>query len=249
MSGWLAVSVFFVSAPMVTPPSRAAVISASFRRVRSTSSLGRSTSSFIKSRMLVPPPRNFALGFAVTARAAASASLARVYLNGLIVVPLLSDARQFCLFNEAPSPRRLFTCMDLPDRRYDARISPAAADIAAHTLPYLIVSESSRRRGYVFGDVTHITASHLFEQRDGRTDLPRRTVPALEAVILDEGSLHRVKLFTTPQPFNRCDLTPLECCRERQTRQHAATVDEYRASAALAHLAALLRSRKLQTFT
>src|SRR5215217_7272482 len=167
MSGWLAVSVFLARAPMVTPPPGAAVISASFRRVRSTSSLGRSTSSFIKSRMLVPPARNFAFRFAVTARAAASASLARVYLNGLIVLPLLPDARQLFILNEAPRPRCLFPCMDLPDRRYDARISPAAADIAAHTLAYLIVSESSRRRGYVFGDVTHITTSHLFEQRDG----------------------------------------------------------------------------------
>src|SRR3954466_5171904 len=96
---------------METPPP-AAFISASFRRVRSTSSLGRSTSSFIKSRMLVPPARNFACGFAVTTREAASASLARVYLNGLIVLPLLSDARQLFLFDEAPRPRRLFARMD-----------------------------------------------------------------------------------------------------------------------------------------
>src|SRR5215211_587023 len=132
MSGWLAVSVFFASAPMVTPPSRPAVISASFRRVRSMSSLGRSTSSFIKSRMLVPPARNFALGFAVTARAAASASLARVYLNGLIGLPLLSDARQLFILDEAPCACRLFACMDLSDGRDDAGIGAAAADVATH---------------------------------------------------------------------------------------------------------------------
>src|SRR5918999_2078496 len=106
MSGWLAVSVFLARAPIVTPPPGAALISASFRRVRSTSSLGRSTSSFIKSRMFVPPARNFACGFAATARAAASASLARSYLNGLIGF-LLSHAGQRLLIDEALYLRRL----------------------------------------------------------------------------------------------------------------------------------------------
>src|SRR5918993_4792345 len=107
-------------------------MSARFRRVRSTNSFGRSTSSFIKSRMLVPPARNFALGFAVTARAAPSASLGRVYLNGLIGLPLLSDARQLFITDEAPCACRLFTCMDLSDGGEDARISAAATDVAAH---------------------------------------------------------------------------------------------------------------------
>src|SRR5215208_2581643 len=245
MSGWLAVSVFFARAPILTPPPGAAVISASFRRVRSTSSLGRSTSSFIKSRMLVPPARNFALGFAVTARAAASASLARVYLNGLIVFPLLSDARQLFILDEAPCPCRLFACMDFRDGRDDAGISATAADVAAHTLAYLVVRESCRRHRHVFGDVTHIATPRLFEQPDRRAYLPRRAVPALKAVILDEGSLHRVKLFAAGQPFNCCDLTALECGGERQARQHAAAVNEYGAGPALAHLAALLRSGKL----
>src|SRR5215213_1695597 len=191
MSGWLAVSVFFASAPMVTPPPGAVEISASFRRVRSTSSLGRSTSSFIKSRMLVPPARNFAFRFAVTARAAASASLARVYLNGLIVLPLLPDARQLFLFDEAPRPRCLFACLDLPDGGDDAGISTAAADVAAHTFAYLIISKLCRRHSDVFGDVTHIPAARLFEQPDRRADLARRAVAALEAVVLNEGSLHR----------------------------------------------------------
>jgi hypothetical protein len=78
MSGWLAVSVFVARAPMETPPP-VAVISVSSRRLRSTNTLGRSTSSFIRSRRLVPPARNFACGFAATVRAAASASLARTY--------------------------------------------------------------------------------------------------------------------------------------------------------------------------
>src|SRR5918993_1480336 len=136
MSGWLAVSVFFASAPMETPPP-AALISASFRRVRSTSSFGRSTSSFIRSRMFVPPARNFAPGFAATARAAAAASFARVYLNGLIGFPLLPDPRQLFPFDEAPRPRSLFARMRLLNGGDDLRVRAAAADVAAHPLAYL----------------------------------------------------------------------------------------------------------------
>src|ERR687894_1053474 len=123
---------------METPPP-AALISESLRRVKSTSSFGRSTSSFIKSRMFVPPARNFARGFAATARAAASASLARVYLNGLIGFPLLPDPRQLLPFDEAPRPRRLPARVDFPDGRDYPRVSAAAADVAAHALAYLVV--------------------------------------------------------------------------------------------------------------
>jgi hypothetical protein len=47
MNGWLAVSEFGVRAPMDTP-ALDGTMSASFNRVRSTSVVGRSTSSFIK---------------------------------------------------------------------------------------------------------------------------------------------------------------------------------------------------------
>src|ERR671916_3228740 len=126
MSGWLAVSEFFASAPMETPPP-AALMSASFRRVRSTSSSGRSTSSFIRSRMFVPPARNFARGFAATARAAAAASLARVYLNGLIGC-LLPDAGQLFLFDVAPRPRRLSSRVRLLDGGDYLGVGAATAD-------------------------------------------------------------------------------------------------------------------------
>src|SRR5215204_4921301 len=189
MSGWFAVSVFLARAPMETPPP-AALISASFSRVTSTSSLGRSTSSFIKSRMLVPPARNFACGFAATARAAPSASLARTYLNGLIGSAFLPDAGQFCFFDEAPRPRRLLARVCLLDRRDDLGVSATAADIAAHPLAYLVVRELRRCYGHVFRDVTHFPALCLFEQPDGRADLAGRTVPALEAVVFYESRLH-----------------------------------------------------------
>src|SRR5688500_6945351 len=117
MRGWLAVAEFVASAPMETPPPDS-LISASFRRVRSTSSFGLSTSSFMRSRRFVPPARNFARGFAASACAAAPASPARVYLNGLIGFPLLPDPRQLPLLDEAPRPRRLAPRVDLADGRY-----------------------------------------------------------------------------------------------------------------------------------
>src|SRR4051812_7793790 len=192
MRGGLAVSVFVARAPMETPPietpPRIGLISFSFRRVRSTSSVGRSTSSFIRSRRFVPPARNFACGFAATAPAAAFGSLARTYLNGLIGV-LLSHAGQLLLVGEAPRLRRLSARMDLLDRGDDLRVGPAAADVAAHPLADFVVREPGRRHGHIFRDVAHVAAARLFEQADGGADLPRRAVPALEAVILDEGRL------------------------------------------------------------
>src|SRR3954466_14826101 len=162
MRGWLAVSVFVAKAPMETPPietpPRSALISFSFRRVRSTSSLGRSMSSFIKSRMFVPPARNFASGFAPTAPAAAFGSLARTYLNGLIGI-LISHPGQLLLVDEAPRPRRLSAGMDLLDRRDDPRVGSAAADVAAHPFADLVVGEAGRRHGHVFRDVAHVAAA------------------------------------------------------------------------------------------
>src|ERR671916_1952674 len=162
MSGGVAVSVFFPRGPMGTPPP-AALISASFRRVRSTSSFGRSTSSFIRSRMFVPPARNLAFGFAATACAAAPASLARTYLNGLIGFPLLPDPRQLPLLDEAPRPRRLPARVDFPDGRDDARVGAAAADVAAHPLAYLVVRQPRVRSGHVLRDVADLAALRLRE--------------------------------------------------------------------------------------
>src|SRR5215210_6986401 len=208
MRGWLAVSVFVARAPMETPPF-VCLISDSFRRVRSTSSSGRSTSSFIRSRRFVPPARNFACGFAATARAAAFGSLARTYLNGLIGV-LLSHAGQLLLVGETPRLRRLSARMDLLDRGDDLRVSPAATDVAAHPFADLVVGEPGRRHGHVVRDVTHVAAARLFEQADGGADLPRRAVPALEAVIFDESRLHRVELIPLRESLDRRDLPALD---------------------------------------
>src|SRR4051794_21403380 len=114
MRGWLAVLAFFARAPIETPPFEAAIRVRS-SRFRSTSSFGRSMSSFIRSRMFVPPARNFAAEFAATSRTAEPGSAARTYLNGLIVLGsarglrrdvLPSHARQLLLVRVAPRLRR-----------------------------------------------------------------------------------------------------------------------------------------------
>src|SRR5688572_21287601 len=155
---------------METPPP-AALISASFRRFRSTSSFGRSTSSFIKSRRLVPPARNFACWFATTARTAAAASLARTYLNGRIAL-LLPHARELFLVHEAPGLRRLLARMHFLDGSDDPRISAASANVAAHPFADLLFGELGRRRAHVFGDMAHVAALRLRQQADRGTDLP-----------------------------------------------------------------------------
>src|SRR5687767_4718471 len=191
MRGWLAVSVFVARAPMDTP-SRVRLISVSFSRVRSTSSSGRSTSSFIRSRRFVPPARKLARGLAATAPTAALTSCARVYLNGRIAT-LPSHADQLLLVAETPAVLRALTGMNLLDGGDDPRVGSAATDVAAHPFADLIVGEPGRRRSHVFGDVTDLAAARLGEQANRRADLTRGTVPALEGVVLDEGRLHGVE--------------------------------------------------------
>src|SRR6476661_2981952 len=246
MRGWLAVSVLVARAPIDTPP-RSARISLIFKRVRSTSSLGRSTSSFIRSRRFVPPARNFASGFAATAPAAAFGSLARTYLNGLIGV-LLSHPGQLIVVDKAPCVLGLPAGMDLLDRRDDPRVGAAAADVAAHPFADLVVREPGRRRGHVLRDMAHVAAARLLEQGDGGADLPGRAVAALEAVVLDEGRLHRVELIPLRQPLDRRDLLALDAGGERQARENAPPVDDHRAGSALPLVAPLFRAGEMEPF-
>src|SRR5688572_13486886 len=231
---------------METPPP-AALISASFRRPRSTSSFGRSTSSFIKSRRLVPPARNFACGFVATARTAAASSLARTYLNGRIPL-LLSHARQLLLVDKAPRLRGLFARVDFFDRGKDARVSPATTDVAAHSFADLVIRKFSGVRAEIFGDMAHLAAFRFREQADRGANLPRRAVATLEAVILDERRLHRVELIVLGQPLDCRDLFAFAGRGQRQAGEDAPPVYEHRASTALALITSLLRAGQSESF-
>ena len=80
-------------------------------------------------------------------------------------------------------------------------IGGAAADVAAHPLADLGVAQ--RRRRPARSAVTWLgqPALDLGQHADRRADLARRAVAALEAVMLDEGRLHRMQLVAgAPSP-------------------------------------------------
>ena len=69
---------------------------------------------------------------------------------------------------------------------------------------------------------------------------PGRAVAALEAVMLDEGGLHRMQVLRRAQPLDGGDLVALVHHRERQAGVDPPAVDDDRAGAALAVIAAFL---------
>src|SRR6266566_2204656 len=82
----------------------------------------------------------------------------------------------------------------------------------------------------------------LVDTGDRREDLPRRAIAALEGVLVDEGLLHRVQPAARfGEPLDRRDRTAHRD-REGQTGEHPRPVDQYRAGAALAMVAALFRA-------
>ena len=80
----------------------------------------------------------------------------------------------------------------LLDCRNDVRVGAAATDIAAHQLADLVLALRPP-----FGD----------EARGG-TDLARRTIAALEGVMLDKGLLQRMQHPVCREPFDRRDFWP-----------------------------------------
>src|SRR3978361_245043 len=88
----------------------------------------------------------------------------------------------------------------------------------------------------------------LVEHRNGRTDLARRAIAALVSVVLDEGRLHRAQLVGRSEPLDRRDTVAVMHDRECQAGVDPSPVDDDGAGAALAVIAALLRTSKMQMF-
>src|ERR1700744_5449991 len=89
----------------------------------------------------------------------------------------------------------------------DVRIRAAAAEVPAHRLLDVLVA---------------VTIG-LFQEGDGRHDLPRRAVTALEAVVRDKRSLHGMQGAGLPDAFNGRDRFVLVRHGETQARVHAAS--------------------------
>jgi len=86
----------------------------------------------------------------------------------------------------------------------------------------------------------------LGQHADGRADLPGRAVAALEAVLRDEGGLHGVQRLVGGEALDGRHVDAVQRHGEQQAGVRAAPVHEDGAGAALAVVAALLRTRQAE---
>ena len=93
-----------------------------------------------------------------------------------------------------------------------------------------------------------IVSSSGVPSRDRRSMVvrmtPGRAEAALEAVVLDERPLHRMEIAVRREPLDRRDLAAVGLEREQRAALHGPPVDEHRACAALARVAADMRARQ-----
>src|SRR5262249_30235090 len=135
-----------------------------------------------------------------------------------------------------PGPERKKSCSRLHtpfarvhhlfNGRDDVEIGAAAADVAAHQL----------------ADLVSRPCTAFFYQADGRTDLPRSAVPALERIVIDERLLNRMKRALFREPFDRRHRSAVLHDRQRQAGIDAAAINQDGAGAALTVIAAFFRA-------
>ena len=77
-------------------------------------------------------------------------------------------------------------------------------------------------------------------------DLPPGKLAALEAIMLDEGGLHRMQLLALRETFDGRDLVAFHSRGEKETGIHPPAIDEHGAGAALAMVAAFLRAGEVE---
>ena len=82
----------------------------------------------------------------------------------------------------------------------------------------------------------------FFDHSDAGHDLGRRTITALESVVLDERQLERVKHAILLQSFDRCDLLTFLHRRQSHAGQNAPVIDMHGTRAALSVIARLFRT-------
>src|SRR4051812_7928395 len=122
--------------------------------------------------------------------------------------------------------------MHVSDRGDDVGISRASADIPAHPLAYLLVRKADPHQ--VFADMAWNARLDLAEHRHRRTDLARRAIAALEAVMSDESGLHRMQIIRRAESFDRRHGLAVMHHGQRQAGIDASAVHDHRAGAALA---------------
>src|SRR5579872_368892 len=173
-----------------------------------------------------------ASGNAVMSMSVLGATIPHFIRSMTVVPPAMQRASLFSASMRSASPvlpgrNSSNACtLHLSDGGEDVRVCSATAEIAAHRLANLIVG-------------LRVT---LGDQSNCRDDLTRRAKAALKRVVLDERALYRVQRAIQSDAFYCRDLVIAMHQRERQARQHAATVDEHGARTALARIAAFLCS-------
>src|ERR1700722_1995398 len=231
IGGCWAASAMRTSAPRCSPAGVASMrpSAPSPRPLMSTTVCGRITSSFMRSRSVVPPAR-YCAGLAsaeepraaATARTAAAGVAGRSNANGCM-------PRLLSLSGSGRGGRH--GALRLLYRRDDVRIGGAATEVSAHVFAYVAV----------------IAGIALVDAGDRRQDLPRRAVAALEGVLVDEGLLHGMQpAVRLGEGLDGRDWPPLRRRRQRQAGKHAAVAEQHRAGAALPVIAALLHPREAE---
>src|SRR5262252_8645602 len=123
----------------------------------------------------------------------------------------------------------------------DVGIGGAPADVAAH--PFGDFGIGQGRSGCDIRRRVARPACLVFgEERDGRTNLAGRAVPALESIMAYESGLHGMQRALLCQTFDGGDLVAVMHHRECQAAIDALSIDDDRAGAALSLVAALLRT-------
>jgi hypothetical protein len=90
--------------------------------------------------------------------------------------------------------------------------------------------------------VARYTASDFVQNRDCRTDLTGRAIPALVTIVPEERGLHRVKVLRRTKTFNSCNLISLMLHSEAETGVDARTIHQDSAGTTLALITAFLRA-------
>src|SRR3954452_1042335 len=112
----------------------------------------------------------------------------------------------------------------------DSAVCAATADVAAHP----------------FADFVIAAGMSLLQQRDGRADVSRRAVAALESVIADERGLHRMQRSVRRETFNRGDPLARVHDRQRQAGVVTAAINQHRARAARTLIATFFRAGEIE---
>ena len=186
MSGLAATSDIRASAPSFRlPPSRLTADQAFDSGLMSTSTLGRITSSFIRSRQGGPAGERLDGG--IRKRIVGGRRSGQSLHGGRRVGRSLIGDRSHALQPFCSSDIAGAACLTAATM---FGIGGATADVAAH----------------VFADVVVVGGVAFLDAGDRRDDLPRRAVPALEGVLIDEGLLHRMQLVALRQSLDGGDL-------------------------------------------